>query len=166
MKKKNLRIWLAVLAVCLLIPLCYVLMNRSTSREATAMEITAHAAYAVDWTQVPGWEADMTEKEFVLNLCSFREEKQIGSNVHQVYSSDVLAQYLYGCRELSDITLMNGTLYITYFGEGQDMVILAYADEGLTEMAVYDSDSDTMFHTIDGTSTLWSKFRKGFQWGK
>ena len=166
MKKSTLRICLAIIAGCLSISLIYVLCNRSTSREATAAEIDDHQAYAVDWTAVPGWDAEMTEKEFLLNLCSFQQEEQIGNNIHQVYSSDVLGEYLYRCHELSEITVMSGTLYITYYAEDGDMVILAYTDEGLNELAVFDSESDTLFHMIDGTSIIWNKFRGGFQWGK
>ncbi len=166
MKKSTLRIWLGVLAVCLLVPLGYMLFNRSTSREATAEEIAAHEVYALDWTAVPGWEEGRTEKEFILELCSFQQEKEIGSNVHKVYSSDVLGEHLYRCHELSEITLMNNTLYITYFAEDGDMVILAYSDDGLTEMAVHDADTDTLFHKIDGKCVVWNKFRTGFQWGK
>jgi len=166
MKKSTLRICLVIIAVCLSISLIYVLLNRTTSRAATAAEIDAHQTYAVDWTAVPGWEEGMTEKEFLLNLCSFQQEEQIGNNIHQMYSSDVLGSYLYRCHELSEITVMNGTLYITYYAEDEDMVILAYKDEGLNELAVFDSESDTLFHMIDGTSIIWNKFRGGFQWGK
>ena len=124
MKKSTLRTCLIILAVCLGISLGYVLLNRTTSRDATAEEIAAHQVYAVDWKSAPGWEEGMSEKEFLLNLSSFQEEKEIGSNVHQVYSSDAMAGYLYRCRELSEITVMNGTLYITYYCEDEDMVIL------------------------------------------
>ncbi len=166
MKKSTLRICLVILAACLGISLIYVLCNRSTSRDATAAEINAHRVYRVDCSALPGWEAGMTEKEFLLSLCSFQEEKEIGSNIHQVYSSDVLGEYLHRCHELSEITVMNGTLYITYYAEDQDMVILAYTDDGLNEMAVYDGKTDTLFHEIDGAAVVWNKFRGGFQWGK
>lgn len=166
MKKSTLRTCLIILVVCFGISFGYVLLNRTTSRDATAEEIAAHQVYAVDWASVPGWEDGMTEKDFLLNLSSFQEEKEIGSNVHQVYSSDAMAGYLYRCQELSEITVMNETLYITYYCEDEDMVILAYDDEGLNEMAVFDSQTDTLFHMIDGKSLIWDHFRGGFQWGK
>ena len=166
MKKSTLRTCLIILVVCLGISLGYVLLNRTTSRDATAAEIADHQVYAVDWTAIPGWEEGITEKEFLLNLSSFQEEKEIGSNVHQVYSSDAMAGYLYRCQELSEITVMNDTLYITYYCEDEDMVILAYDDEGLNEMAVFDAETDTLFHMIDGNSIIWDNFRGGFQWGK
>jgi len=166
MDKRTLRICLIVLVVSLLIPVVYMATNRSTSRDATEAEIAAHQTYAVDWSAVPGWEEGMTEKEFLLNLSSFQEEKEIGSNIHQVYSSDVLGEYLYRCAELAEITLMNDTLYLTYYCEDKDMVILAYNDQGLNEMAVHDDETDTLYHMIDGSSVVWSNFRGGFQWGK
>lgn len=166
MKKNTTRYWVILIVVCLAVSAGYVVLNRSTGRDATAAEIEDHQVYAVDWSAVPGWEAGMTEKEFILTLCSYLQDKEIGSNVHQVYSSDVLPQYLHRCHEISEITVLNETLYITYYAEDQDMVILAYNDEGLTEMAVYDSESDTLYHQLDGAVTVWSKFRSGFQWGK
>lgn len=165
MQKSTVRRLLCVVAACLLVIVGYMLLNRTTSREATAWELAAHAPYAVDWTAVPGWEEGMTEKAFLLNLCSYQEEKTIGNNVHTVYSSDILETYLYRCHDLSEITVMGDTLYITYYAEDQDMIILAYTDEGLHEKAVWDSGDDTLFHEIDGVVTVWNKFRKGFQWG-
>jgi len=78
----------------------------------------------------------------------------------------VLGEYLYRCAELAEITLMNDTLYLTYYCEDKDMVILAYNDQGLNEMAVHDDETDTLYHMIDGSSVVWSNFRGGFQWGK
>lgn len=165
MKKSTVRNCLILIAVCLLVSVGYVLMNRSTSREATAAEIKEHAAYLVDWTAVGGWEAGKSEKEFILSLCSYVEEREIGSNVHQVYSSETLADYLYRCHELTEITVMNGSLYITYYAEDEDMVILAYNDEGLFERAVYDAQTDVLFHEMNGSAVIWNKFRSGFQFG-
>lgn len=166
MKKSTLRTCLIILAVSLIISIGYVMLNRSTSREATADEIAAYQAYAIDWSAVDGWEAGMTEKEFLLTLSIFQEDQTIGNNVHQVYSSDALPAYLYRCHELAEITLMDDCLYITYYAEDGDMIVLSYADEGLNEMAVYEAESDTLFHSMDGVSKVWNKFRGGFQWGK
>ena len=166
MKKSTVVRLLTVVVVCLAVVVIYAMFNRSTKREPTAAEIAAHEAYAVDWSAVPGWEAGMTEKEFLLNLCSYLEEKEIGNNIHKVYTSDVLSDYLYRCQELSEIAMLNETLYLTYYAEDEDMVILAYSDEGLTEMAVYDKQTDTLYHEIDGEKMVWSKFRTGFQFGE
>ena len=166
MKKSTVVRLLTVVVVCLAVVVIYAMFNRSTKREPTAAEIAAHEAYAVDWSAVSGWEAGMTEKEFLLNLCSYLEEKEIGNNIHKVYTSDVLPDYLYRCQELSEIAMLNETLYLTYYAEDEDMVILAYSDEGLTEMAVYDKQTDTLYHEIDGEKMVWSKFRTGFQFGE
>lgn len=165
-KKSTVTRLLTVVAVCLAVVAIYVMFNRSTKRAPTAGEISAHEAYAVDWSTIPGWEAGMTEKEFILNLSSYLEEKEIGSNVHKIYTSDVLPEYLYRCHEITEITTLNETLYISYNAEDEDMVILAYSDEGLTELAVYDHQTDTLYHEINGETMVWTKFRKGFQFGE
>ncbi len=165
MKKSTVRILIAVIVVCLAVAMGYVLMNRTTKREASAEEIAANQAYAVDWTAVPGWDGKMAEKEFILTLCSYVQDKEIGSNVHKVYSSDVLGNYLHRCSELGEITLMDGVLYITYFADDGDMIILSYGEAGLVEKAVYDAQTDELFHELNGETVVWSKFRNGFQWG-
>ena len=166
MKKSTLRTCLIILAVCLGISLASVLLNRSTSRDATAEEITASRNYVTDWTAVPGWEAGMTEKEFILNLCSAAEEQTIGDVVQTTYRSDVLGNYLYRCHELTEILLRQDYLYLSYLAEDKDMVILAYTDAGIYEICIYDAQEDTMYHEIDGSIMVWNKFRSGFQWGK
>ncbi len=165
MKKSTVRTLLIVVAVCFGITLGYVLLNQTTKREATAEEIAANQAYAVDWTAIEGWDGTLTQKDFILNLCSYAGEKEIGNHVHKYYSSDVLAAHLHRCQELSEITLMNDILYITYFAADGDMIVLSYDDSGLTEKAVYDIQTDEMFHEINGEAMVWSKFRNGFQFG-
>lgn len=166
MEKSTVTRLLTVVVACLAVIVIYAMFNRTTRRDPTAEEIAAHAPYAVDWTTIPGWEDGMTEKEFILNLCSYLEEKEIGNNLHKVYTSDVLPEYLYRCHDLSEITVMDDTLYLTYYAEDEDMVILAYRDTGLTELAVYDKQSDALYHDIDGEKMIWDKFRNGFQFGR
>ncbi len=169
MKKSTLYICLALIVVCLAIAGVYVMLNRSTDRDATAAEIAANQAYLPNWDAI-GESIEiktniMTEKGALLSLCTYSGDEQIGSNVHQVYTSETLGQYLHRCETLSEITLMNETLYITYFADDGDMVILAYTDAGLSELGVYDAETDSFYHEMDGKCVVWSKFRNGFQFG-
>ncbi len=165
MKKSTLYICLALIVVCLAIAGVYVMLNRSTGRDATAAEIAANQAYLPNWEGIEVAVSSMTEKDILLSLCDYVSDKQIGSNVHQVYTSETLGQYLHRFESLSEITLMNETLYITYFADDGDMVILAYTDAGLSELGVYDAETDSFYHEMDGKCVVWSKFRNGFQFG-
>ena len=46
--KKTLTIGLLIIGACLLVAAAYMVMNRSTKREATQAEMDAYAPYAVD----------------------------------------------------------------------------------------------------------------------
>lgn len=166
MKKSTVRTLIGMVVACLAITFGYMLLNPTTDRPATAEEIAESRNYVIDWTRIPGWEAGMTEKEFLLNLCSFSGEQTIGDTVHTRYTSDVLPEYLYRCGEITEIVERQGYLYISYLAEDGDQIILAYSDDGIYEVCVYDAESDTLFHEIDGNAVVWNKFRKGFQWGK
>ena len=166
MKQKSPRFWMAILAISLTISMAYMLLNPTTDREPTQAERENAALYVLDWTAIPGWEDGMTEKEFLLNLCSFSGEETIGDAVHTRYTSDVLPVYLYRCYDITEIVERQGCLYISYLAEDEDQIILAYSDDGIYEICIYDKETDTLFHEIDGNAVVWNKFRKGFQWGK
>ena len=165
MKKSTLRICLIVIAVCLVIPLIYVLCNQSSSREATAAEIAEANAYLVDWSGKEGWQEGMTEKEYILSLCSHDRDETSGDVTQSYYVSDVLHTHLHRFGRWAEVMERRGYLYVCYLTEDDDQVILAYDDEGIYEICIYDGETDTMYHMIEGTSVVWSKFRNGFQFG-
>ena len=164
-KKKTLTIGISIIAACLLICVVYMFANRSTKREPTQQEIEAYASYAVNWQEAVG--AEGSDQEIILSLCTFSEEQTIGENVYKTYTSDTLGTYLYGFSEMSVIAMLEDTtLYVQYTAEGGDMILLSYDADGLCEMGVYDAETDTFFHDLDGTVEVWTKFRSGLQWGK
>lgn len=162
MNKKILKIWLIVIAVCLLIPMIYVLCNRSTKREPTPDEIEAAEAYSIDWQTV----GEGSDKEIILSLCTFLEEKNIGANLYHCYSANGLECYLYDFAEMVEIAELGQELYVQYTTPAGDMVTLGYSDEGLIEKAIYNAGSDTLYHDLQGSVEVWTKFRNGFQFGE
>lgn len=159
--KKTLTIGLAIIGACLIFVAGYMLLNRSTKREATARELERNAPYAVNW-QAVGTGSD---REIILSFCADPTEKTIGENVYTVYTSDTLGQYLYDYAEMMEIAQLGEILYIQYTTPSGGMVTLGYSGEGLVEKAVYDAETDTMFHEFNGTVEVWTKFRTGVQWG-
>ena len=166
MKQKSTRFWMAILAISLTISMAYMLLNPTTERQPTAAEREDAAQYVLDWRAIPGWEEGMTEKEFILNLCSYSARETIDGTVHTQYTSDVLPVYLYRCYEITEIVEREGYLYISYLAEDEDQIILVYTDAGIHEVGIYDTKTDTFFHELDGSAVVWNKFRKGFRWGK
>lgn len=162
--KKTLVIGLSVIAACLLFCVVFLFVNRSTQREPTAQEIEACEIYKVDWQDQLG--AEGSEKALILSLCTFTEEKTIGGHTYNLYSSDTLGAYLYRFREFIEIALSgDSVLYVQYYDLDGRMVTLGYADTGLQEMAVYDPETDTLYHELEGNVEVWTKFRNGIQWG-
>lgn len=165
MNQKTLKICLIILAVCLLIPVLYTLFNRSEKREPTQQEIEANALYEIDWQSAVG--QDGSDKEIILSLCAFAEEQTIGESVYQIYTSDVLGSYLYNFHEMTEIALHDsGILYVQYTQSDGDMIVLGYSDDGLMEKAVYDAGTDTLYHDLQGSIEVWTKFRSGIQLGE
>jgi len=159
--KKTLTIGLIIIGLCLLASLAYMVMNRSTKREPTPQEIEAYAPYEVDWQAL----GEGTDREIILSMCTFLEEKTIGENLYRSYDSAALGQYLYNFGEMMETAELGQALYIQYTTPDGDMITLGYSDEGLMEKAVYDLDADTMYHDLNGTIEVWEKFRNGVQWG-
>lgn len=154
--KQVLKIGLAVIAVCLIISGIYLVVNRSTSREPTQEELETYTPYAVETLNT----------QSVLSQCTEVGEEEIGEHTYTTFTSDTLGAELYQCAEITEI-IMNeaGTLHISYLDTVGRTVIIGFSDEGMIELAVYDEPTDTLFHIINGTTTVWQKFRNGIQWG-
>ena len=159
--KKTLTIGLLIIGAGLLVAAAYMVMNRSTKREATQAEIEAYAPYAVDWQSV----GEGTDKEIILSFCTAGESQTIGENEYQIYTSETLGEHLYNFAEMMEIAQLEDVLYIQYTTPEGNMITLGYSDAGLMEKAVYDLKADTLFYEIDGIVEVWEKFRNGVQWG-
>lgn len=163
-KKKTLTIGLAIIALCLLIAAASLFWNRSEKREPTTEELTAYAAYSIDWQEITGMEG--SDLEIILSMCAFVEEQTIGQNVYDTYSSDVLRNYLPDFGELMQLAqLKDGPLYIQYSTAEGDMITLGYDADGMCEKSVYDASEDTMFYETRERAEVWTRFRSGVQWG-
>ncbi len=164
MNKKTVRLCLGIIALCLAIVFGYVLTHRSEKRQPTEQEIQAYAAYTIDWQEVTGQEG--MDREIILSMCTFLEEKTIGGNVYQTYTSDTLGGYLPDFGEMMELAQLNDLLYIQYATQEGNMITLGYDGEGLCEKSVYDLSEDTLFYETREQLEVWTKFRNGFQWGK
>lgn len=163
-KKQTLALGLGIIAVCLIVVVIGMFVNRSTSREATALELETYAPYSVDWTSQDDSGAK-SDKEIILALCESAGEKEVGSSTYPSYTSGSIGSYLYHFSEILEIYTMDEVLYVSYKDTDDRTVILAYNDTGLCERGIYNPADDTFFHELDGVVTVWEKFAGGIQWG-
>ena len=164
MNKKTVKLCLGIIVLCLAIVLVYVFTHRSEKRQPTQQELSAYSVYTVNWQETAGLEG--SDREIILSLCTFLEEKTIGNNVYNAYVSDVLPEYLPNFGELVELVQLNDVLYIQYYSPEGDMITLGYDGEGLCEKSVYDLSEDTLFYETRETVEVWTRFRNGFQIGK
>lgn len=165
-KKKTVLICVGILVASIVISGIGMYLNRSTSREPTQEEIDAYAPYVLDRQNMPGAEEGKGEAELILSVCTDAGEEEIGGNTYQVFTSDLLSTYLYKCAEIKEITMRDSIVYISYNDTDGRTVILAYGDAGLCERGIYDPETDTFYHEMDGKIEVWMKFRNGIQWGR
>ena len=163
-KKKTLTIGLGIIAVCLLIAVAGLFLNRSEKRQPTEAEQKAYAVYSIDWKGLTGMED--ADREIILSFCEPQGEKTIGANVYQIYTSSELSAYLPDFGEMMEIAQLNDVLYIQYTTPDGDMITLGYDTEGQCEKSVYDASEDTLYYETRDTVEVWTKFRNGIQWGK
>ena len=162
MKKISPKSLLVVLVICLLIPVVYVLCNRSTKRMPTEWEIQSSKVYEVNWQEL----GEGTDREVILSLCTFQEEKVIGNNSYRAYLSNGLENYLHDFGEMMEIVELEDIVYIQYTTSSGNMITLGYADDGLREKGIYDLATDTFYYDLNGNIEVWNKFRNGFQFGE
>ena len=161
--KKILTIGLIIIAVCLLISGIYMMTHRTTKREPTQAELLQCASYDVSWDALAVEGAG--EMTAILSLCQYQQEKTIGQNVYQVYTSETLGNYLYNCAEVVEIGVLEENLYIQYNDRDGNAVTMGYSEEGLTELAVYFQSADLLFYQQGETVEVWENFRAGVSFG-
>ena len=162
-KKKTLTIGLSIIAVCLLIAVAGLFLNRSEKRQPTEAEQKTYAAYNLDWKMLTGMEE--TDQKIILSFCEPNGEKTIGANVYQIYTSTSLGGSLPDFGEMMEIAQLNEVLYIQYTTPEGNMITLGYDAEGKCEKSVYDLSEDTMYYETREACEVWTKFRSGVQWG-
>lgn len=162
-KKKTLMICLPVLAVCLVIAVAGMFLNRSEKRQPTEDEREISVVYSIDWQEQTGM--DGTDQEIILSFCKEAGEKTIGANVYRIYTSSDLGQYLPNFGEMMELALLNNTFYIQYTTPEGDMITLGYDTLGQCEKSIYDLSEDTMYYETREVCEVWTKFRTGVQWG-
>ena len=162
-KKKTLTIGLSIIAVCLLIAVAGLFLNRSEKRQPTAEEFKQYAAYSIDWQACTGFSS--SDRDIIRSFCVPQGEKTIGANVYQVYDSAQLGRFLPDFGEMMEIVQLEEVLYIQYTTPEGDMITLGYDAEGLCEKSIYDLSEDTLYYETREVCEVWTKFRSGVQWG-
>lgn len=151
---------LAVSSSC---PILTILLSHITSEvQLNADQAAAYLKYEVN---VPdsfsASDAQQSVMNFVLTQSELTEVKPIGDITAQFYSSATLADYLYDCAEITEISMLNTALYISYCTHGTEEIWLCYNNNGLLNKVVYDNATDIAVETDRGITTQLNNFRTG-----
>lgn len=155
-KKKVFTILLVAVLAVLFVGSIYFLGKMPSSRDATEEEIQGHSVYKVDWSAVPGAQANAGEKAIILSLCTPAENTEEGSAA-QLYTSETLGNYLYHFSGSLEISMTDGALSVFYQDTDSCYVFFTYDDTGLTQFAVHNPATDTMYYENDGTACIATK---------
>lgn len=134
--------------------------NNTTQSNATEKQIQDHQQYAIDFSMFPV-STICSLQQAILSHCTYVDEYTVDSTSITEYSSKTLCNYLPHCKELLEISLINSTLYINYCTADNKNVILAYTQNALHELAVYDPATDTAYHQIKDDAVVFSNYRSG-----
>lgn len=183
MKKKS--ILSLILCIILLVAMCQpasameiveipenpVGINYSYNSEAqtlTPTEANSYDIYELDLSDfsIPETTQEMalepSVKNAILALCDYVDTNVVGEFSIETYSSSILEDYLFNCKEITDISILNDLLYIYYNTINDEMVILCYDDQGLREKTIYDASTDALFNETASEATITSAFREGY----
>lgn len=97
----------------------------------------------------------------LLEICTLVDSQEIGDCKVNRYTSALLSEYLVACKNLSEITTVDGVLYITFETDTGETVYLAYTDDGLASQIVYDASDDTAYMLSEKETTKIVNFRQG-----
>ena len=136
----------------------------------TQAQLEEHEKYQVFAEEVDGtgvfWGPSYEKiKERILSLCRYTGTEPAGDVMAEKYASETLQEHIPLCREITDISVMNGFLYVCYTTVDNHEIYLAYGENELKSWCVYASDSDSALIREGGTSIFYKNFRKGKEAG-
>jgi hypothetical protein len=98
----------------------------------------------------------------LISLCEpVTDAYMIGEVLAQSFTSDTLAQYLYQCEGITEISKIGDVVYVGYTATNGFEIILAYAGTGLLNKAAYNPAEDKLVQFIGNEATAFGHFREG-----
>lgn len=94
-------------------------------------------------------------------LCQEIKSETIGGYIITSYTSETLEDYLFDCKEIVDISEMNGFFYVGYLTNSGKEVLLCYQEDGLYNKSVYENATDTAYIETTEEATVYENFRNG-----
>ena len=136
--------------------------GRSEVIELSPSEAAAYDVFEVNTGNMPS--SSMHSASVVaqiLEMCEYVGDTKVADYVISRYSPKTLADYLHNCKIITDVSVMNGYLYIIYETTDDINVTLCYIDSGLNDKYVYNKATDIVFIDAGGTTVLQTRFRQG-----
>lgn len=138
--------------------------NTSVSPADTATK-SAFSAYGFLQNDAPALVSSQNQQpsiiDEILSHCTYERSMDTGASVFHIYSSDSLAQYLFDCSSIKEISLSGDFLYIYYYTTDNKEVILCYNADGLHNRGVYNPDDDSIFFEDEVSACVYSNARNG-----
>jgi hypothetical protein len=129
----------------------------------TANEAVKYDIYEVDLAAIAQSTNNRTASIIsqILTTCRYTGSMQAGEYTAFLYQPITLANALFNCIDIADVSVLNGYLYISYTTADEKSVILCYCNSGLYDKSIYDQQSDTaIIDTMDSTVQC-TNFRNG-----
>lgn len=127
----------------------------------SAEEVVRYGRYALALPATDSAPDAPLTAERILAYCAKGDASTVDGQVFTTYTSDTLPQYLTDCEALTDLTLRDGSLYISYATPRSEAVSLVYSQEGLLSQSVYDERTDTAYFLCPGPPQKQTQFRFG-----
>lgn len=126
----------------------------------TQEETAQLCSYQLSFPAVDGQVPSPTVEE-ILSRCTYEGSAHAGAFVLHSYTSNVLPQYLTDCRQLTEISLVSGTVYLTYYNSLGDTIVLIYTTDGQMYRSRYRQATDTFYSLSPDSGLKYTHFRYG-----
>ena len=131
---------------CVLIASIFISMNPTqymVPRQLSQSEIDHYTQFTI---ALPDDTAKNPSSSDVLAYCVLDEEVLIGDNQYSLYTSDTLAQYIYLCDSIREISQHQyGSLSVEYFTHDGEEVTLSIGPDGIVGRDIYDKKTDAYY---------------------
>lgn len=142
----------------------YTVQSSTVTTQANASQNSFFSVYDVDLDSIMTVCDSITTstKDLILSVCSLSSTEVVGTHTIQLYTSDTLADYLFNCAKITEISVLNHNhLYINYKSTDDMEIILCYGDDGLVNKAVYNTASDTQYYLSEDGAIVSENFIAG-----
>lgn len=157
------KIKIVVASLLLFIAICIFSDCFSLERRLFPFEVDNYQKYNIEIEKLSNMPEDSSNDTCYISVILYHItlEKEYRTNdiLVKIYSSNGIEDFLPLCQQITDISMLNNSIYISYVAVDKNEITICIDDNGVNHLNIYKSSTNTFIYISDTDSYLITNFR-------